>query len=150
MEGRGVGPRKRGEPGHVEKNLIGAAKHPDQEPDVETNTGPDMLRDDLRCRDQRRDATRRFDRPRGDEGLSGEEPAGGGFTPALPMAETDSILSMTRTRRMRRRVTMSARSTGSTPHRLRASRTNKLTTGGKAWLNAETLRLLCRGRPRVS
>jgi hypothetical protein len=51
-----------------------------QAPDVETNTGPDVLRDDLRRRDQRETPPDSMP-PRADEN-AGEEPAGGGFTPA--------------------------------------------------------------------
>ncbi|MGC1762847.1 MAG: hypothetical protein WA769_07790 [Pseudolabrys sp.] len=48
-------------------------------PDLETNTAPDLLHDDLRRRDQRE--TPPDSMPPGDEERSGEEPAGGGFTP---------------------------------------------------------------------
>jgi hypothetical protein len=51
-----------------------------QAPDVETNTGPDLLRDDLRRRDQRETPPDSMP-PRADEN-PGEEPAGGGFTPS--------------------------------------------------------------------
>jgi hypothetical protein len=51
-----------------------------QAPDIETNTGPDVLRDDLRRRDQR-DTPPDSMPPRAEE-APGEEPAGGGFTPA--------------------------------------------------------------------
>lgn len=51
-----------------------------QAPDVETNTGPDVLRDDLRRRDQRETPPDSMP-PRADES-PGEEPARGGFTPA--------------------------------------------------------------------
>ena len=50
-----------------------------REPDLETNTPPDLLNDDLRRRDQRR--TQPDSLPPRDEGRTGEEPAGGGFTP---------------------------------------------------------------------
>ncbi|MGB7716985.1 MAG: hypothetical protein WBL81_18755 [Pseudolabrys sp.] len=48
-------------------------------PDLETNTAPDLLHDDLRRRDQRE--TPPDSMPPGDEERTGEEPAGGGFTP---------------------------------------------------------------------
>ena len=48
----------------------------DQAPDVETNTRPDVLRDDLRRRDQREAPTDSMP-PRTDQS-PGEEPAGGG------------------------------------------------------------------------
>jgi len=51
----------------------------DQAPDVETNTGPDVLRDDLRRRDQRESPPDSMP-PRTDQS-PGEKPAGGGFTP---------------------------------------------------------------------
>jgi len=47
-------------------------------PDLETNTAPDLLHDDLRRRDQRE--TPADSMPPDDE-RKGEEPAGGGFTP---------------------------------------------------------------------
>jgi hypothetical protein len=52
-----------------------------QAPDLETNTGPDVLNDELRRRDQ--PETPPDSMPRRDETRSGEEeePAGGGFTP---------------------------------------------------------------------
>ncbi|HKS86628.1 MAG TPA: hypothetical protein VJR71_14195 [Pseudolabrys sp.] len=49
-------------------------------PDPETNATPDLFRDDLRRRDQRR--TPPEDAPPGEHENSGEIPAGGGFTPA--------------------------------------------------------------------
>jgi hypothetical protein len=48
-------------------------------PDLETNTAPDLLHDDLRRRDKRE--TPPDSMPPGDEERTGEEPAGGGFTP---------------------------------------------------------------------
>lgn len=48
-------------------------------PDLETNTAPDLLHDDLRRRDQRETPPDLM--PPGDEERTGEEPAGGGFTP---------------------------------------------------------------------
>jgi len=48
-------------------------------PDLETNTAPDLLHDDLRRTDQR--ATPPDTMPPRDEERTGEEPAGGGFTP---------------------------------------------------------------------
>ncbi|MGC1591925.1 MAG: hypothetical protein WA770_17655 [Pseudolabrys sp.] len=48
-------------------------------PDLETNTAPDLLHDDLRRRDQRE--TPPDSMPPGDEERTSEEPAGGGFTP---------------------------------------------------------------------
>lgn len=50
-----------------------------RELDLETNTAPDLLRDDLRRRDQRR--TPPDSLPPRDESHTGEEPAGGGYTP---------------------------------------------------------------------
>jgi len=50
-----------------------------QAPDLETNTGPDLLRDDLRRRGQ--PETSPDSMPPRDEERTGEEPAGGGFTP---------------------------------------------------------------------
>ena len=47
-------------------------------PDLETNTAPDLLHDDLRRRDQ--PETPPDSLPSDDE-RKGEEPAGGGFTP---------------------------------------------------------------------
>lgn len=52
-----------------------------QAPDLETNTDPDLLHDDLRRRDQRRTAPDSM--PPRDNGRAGDEPAGGGFTPAV-------------------------------------------------------------------
>jgi hypothetical protein len=48
-------------------------------PDLETNTPPDILRNDLRRRDQRRTPPDSISPP--DEGSAGEIPAGGGYTP---------------------------------------------------------------------
>lgn len=48
-------------------------------PDLETNTAPDLLHDDLRRRDQRE--TPPDSMPPGDEERTGEEPVVGGFTP---------------------------------------------------------------------
>jgi hypothetical protein len=48
-------------------------------PDLETKTAPDLLHDDLRRRDKRE--TPPDSMPPGDEERTGEEPAGGGFTP---------------------------------------------------------------------
>jgi hypothetical protein len=48
--------------------------------DLETNTAPDALPDDLRRRDQRQTPPDSLT-PR-DEAREGEEPTGGGFTPA--------------------------------------------------------------------
>ena len=50
---------------------------PDQVPDLETNTGPDVLRDDMRRRDQRETPLDALP-PR-----VGEEPAGVEFSPAV-------------------------------------------------------------------
>lgn len=47
-------------------------------PDLETNTAPDLLHDDLRRRDQSETPP---DSMPPDEERKGEEPAGGGFTP---------------------------------------------------------------------
>ena len=47
-------------------------------PDLETNTAPDLLHDDLRRRDQRETPP---DAMPPDEERKDEEPAGGGFTP---------------------------------------------------------------------
>ena len=55
-------------------------KGPAQTPDLETNTDPDLLPDDLRRRDQQR--TPLDSLPPRDDGERGEKPAGGGFTPA--------------------------------------------------------------------
>ena len=52
---------------------------PDQSPYVEANTGPDMLRDDLRRHDQRETPPDSNPLRAGEN--PGEEPAGGGFTP---------------------------------------------------------------------
>ncbi|HEY7230103.1 MAG TPA: hypothetical protein VH558_07015 [Pseudolabrys sp.] len=51
-----------------------------QTPDLETNTPPDALRDDLRRRDQRQTPPDSIPPRDGEE--SGEVSAGGGFTPA--------------------------------------------------------------------
>jgi hypothetical protein len=50
-----------------------------QAPDLETNTAPDQLRDDLRRRDQQQ--TPPDSMPSGEDERVGEEPVGGGFTP---------------------------------------------------------------------
>jgi len=50
-----------------------------QAPDLETNTAPDQLRDDLRRRDQQQ--TPPDSMPPGNDERTGEEPVGGGFTP---------------------------------------------------------------------
>jgi hypothetical protein len=49
-------------------------------PDLETNTAPDLLHDDLRRRDQRETPP---DSMPSDEERKSEEPAGGGFTPKV-------------------------------------------------------------------
>lgn len=59
----------------------------EQSPDLETNTSPDLLTDDLRRRDQRR--TPPDSLPPRDDAREGEEPAGGGFTPKADGGNAD-------------------------------------------------------------
>lgn len=54
-------------------------QQPGRAPDLETNIAPDLLRDDLRRRDQRQ--TPDDSMPPRDEDRSSEEAVGGGFTP---------------------------------------------------------------------
>lgn len=54
-------------------------QQPGRAPDLETNIAPDLLRDDLRRRDQRRTPDKSM--PPRDEDRSAEDAVGGGFTP---------------------------------------------------------------------
>jgi hypothetical protein len=54
-------------------------------PDLETNTAPDLLHDDLRRRDQRETPPESMP---SDNERKDEEPAGGGFTPPLRTKKT--------------------------------------------------------------
>ena len=77
-------------------------------PDLETNTAPDLLHDDLRRRDQPETPP---DSMPPDEERKGEEPAGGGFTPKADGGNSITR-STTRIRRTHPQATMSGRSIG--------------------------------------
>ena len=58
-------------------------------PDLETNTAPDLLQDDLRRRDQRETPS---DSMTSDEERKSEEPAGGGFTPKADVGNKQHLI----------------------------------------------------------